>query len=68
MNKLILGMILIIPVFLSGCALGAATSATAGYALQSKFSDELGNTARQSIIDEAVKKSKDYTDNRLGSK
>lgn len=47
---------------LSGCALGAATSATAGYSLQSKSSDELGNKARQSIIDEAVQKSKDYVD------
>lgn len=50
---------------LSGCTFGAATSATAGYSLQSKSSDELGNKARQSIVDEAVQKSKDYTDQKI---
>jgi len=50
---------------LSSCALGAATSATSGYSLQSKSSDELGQNARQSIIAEAVKQANAYTDSKL---
>lgn len=52
-------IILILAISLSGCALGSATSA---YSLNSKNSDELGATARKSIVDEAFQKSKEYTD------
>ena len=42
-------LVLIILIFLYGCAAGAAT---AGYALKAQSADELSSPARKSIIDE----------------
>lgn len=51
-------------VMLSGCALGAATSATAGYSLQAKTADDLSGKARQSIVDESFQRAKEYCDGK----
>lgn len=72
MKTLCLLLLLVMCVFLSGCAAGAATSATAGYSLKASTADELSPKARKTIIEEAVEKAftkcKEYIDKNFVKK
>jgi len=52
-QRLRVGISLAVSLTLSGCALGAGTSATAGYSLKAKTAEELSPTGEQRIIERA---------------
>lgn len=54
--------LVVIAMCLCGCAAG---SATAGYSARAASADDLGSSARQRVVDEAVERSRAYTDQRI---
>jgi hypothetical protein len=50
-----LGLVIAACFLLSGCALGAGTAATAGYALKAKTAEELTSAGEERIVERAKK-------------
>ena len=57
-------LLLLLCLTISGCAAGAAVSATSGYAVKAGTADDLSSKVRAAIIEEAVTQCKVYVDSK----